>query len=243
MYRSNGMTAPNPAAQEKLLRKAYDGLAARDVAYIEAHGTGTRLGDPIELEALGRVVGAGSGRTDACPIGSIKSCIGHLECAAGMAAVIKSAMAVKERRVPPTMHVTKPNHFIDFDRIQMQLATDVVSLPATGPFLIGLSGFGFGGTNSHVVLRPLEELTTDEATLTRAMPTAMPGTLILPTTAKVQRLALLGYRHKFLSTSFDQAGQLTRPPMLLLLSSHSHAGLLAEAEAFATQLRPTADGR
>jgi acyl transferase domain-containing protein/acetyltransferase-like isoleucine patch superfamily enzyme len=162
--KSNGMTAPNPAAQERLLRSAYKNIDSREVRYIEAHGTGTRLGDPIELEALGRVLGNGghkggdsSGPHRETPlfVGSVKANIGHLECAAGLASLIKASLIVKMRKAPKTINVAQPNRLVDFERIGVALATDGASLPEAGDFFVGLSGFGFGGTNAHVVLKTL----------------------------------------------------------------------------------------
>ena len=118
--RSNGLTAPNPAAQEALLRSAYKDAQVdpRDVVYIEAHGTGTHLGDPIEMTALGRVLGApkeGPVRDKPLLIGSVKSCIGHLECAAGIASIIKASLMLNKGRIPPSMHYNKPNSLVRFE--------------------------------------------------------------------------------------------------------------------------------
>lgn len=188
--KSNGMTAPNPAAQEQMLRAAYKNIDPQQVRYVEAHGTGTRLGDPIELEALGRVLGnAGSKRAthrkEALLVGSVKANIGHLECAAGLASLIKAALIVKTRVVPKTINVAKPNRLVNFDRIGVSLATEGAVLPADGEFYVGLSGLGFGGTNAHVVLKTLS-VAADE-----------PHECVSPTATFTRPLALLLSSHSY----------------------------------------------
>ncbi|MGP8298079.1 SDR family NAD(P)-dependent oxidoreductase [Streptomyces inhibens] len=152
---SNGLTAPNPSAQEAMLRAAYSraGVDVHDIQYVEAHGTGTRLGDPIEAHALGKVLGAG--RTTGSPllIGSVKANIGHLEAAAGIAGLIKVTLAMRHRVIPPTLHHDKPNPDIPFDELRLAVPTALTDWPADGDkALAGVSSFGFGGTNCHVVV-------------------------------------------------------------------------------------------
>ena len=167
--RSNGLTAPNPAAQEKLLRAAYDGIDPNDVAYVEAHGTGTSLGDPIELTALSRVLGKESGNKGELVVGSVKSNIGHLECAAGIAALIKAALIASHGVVPASLHFDKENHHVDFGNMGVRVAGKRQPLVEERRF-IGVSGFGFGGTNAHVVLRRVASVSasTTNATETAA---------------------------------------------------------------------------
>ncbi len=150
--RSNGLSAPNPQAQEAVLRAAYSaaGINPEAVTYVEAHGTGTKLGDPIEVGALARVVGAGSGRQDSCLIGSVKSNIGHLEAAAGVAGLIKAALAAYHGLVPPTLHVRSPNEHIPFAENGLSIAQTTVALESG--CILGVSSFGFGGSNCHIVL-------------------------------------------------------------------------------------------
>lgn len=151
--RSNGLTAPNPAAQEAVLAAAYRdaGVPPTDVRYVECHGTGTLLGDPIEARALGAVVGPG--RTDGpCLIGSVKSNLGHLEAAAGIAGLVKVALAMHHGRLPGNLHYRAANPHIDLDRLGLRVVDAVTAWPGEGPALAGVSSFGFGGTNAHVVL-------------------------------------------------------------------------------------------
>jgi acyl transferase domain-containing protein/acyl carrier protein len=153
--RSNGLMAPNPLAQEAVLREAYRraGVAPADVQYTEAHGTGTLLGDPIEVKALGAVVGDGRPADQPCAIGAVKTNIGHLEAAAGIAGLIKVALALRHREIPPNLHFEEPNPHIPFDQLPLRVQTALTPWPAhAGPALAGVSSFGFGGTNAHVVL-------------------------------------------------------------------------------------------
>lgn len=154
--RSNGMLAPNPDAQAEVLRKAYKdaGINPRDVDYIEAHGTGTILGDPIEADALGRVVGRGRAADKPALLGAVKSNVGHLESAAGAASLAKMALALKNDKIPPSINYTGPNPYIDFDAIHIKVADTVTDWPRySGHAITGVSGFGFGGANAHMVLR------------------------------------------------------------------------------------------
>ncbi len=154
--RSNGMLAPNPDAQAEVLRKAYQdaGIDPRTVDYIEAHGTGTILGDPIEADALGRVVGKGRPAEQPALLGAVKSNVGHLESAAGAASIAKMALAIKHDKIPPSINYAGPNPYIDFDKEHLRVADQVTEWPRySGHKVAGISGFGFGGANAHLVVR------------------------------------------------------------------------------------------
>ena len=154
--RSNGMLAPNPDAQAEVLRKAYHdaGINPRTVDYIEAHGTGTILGDPIEADALGRVVGRGRPADQPALLGAVKSNVGHLESAAGAASLAKVALSLSRNKVPPSINYAGPNPYIDFDAVRLKVADTVTDWPRySGHAIAGVSGFGFGGANAHLVLR------------------------------------------------------------------------------------------
>lgn len=168
--RSNGLTAPNPAAQEALLRRTYArlGIDPAAVDYVEAHGTGTLLGDPIEAAALGRVLGAGRPADRPLLLGSAKSNLGHLEAAAGIAGLIKVVLAMAHDQVPATLHAAVPNPRIAFERDRIALVGSATAWPRhSGAALAGVSGFGFGGTNAHVVLG---EAPSDVAAVPAALP-------------------------------------------------------------------------
>jgi myxalamid-type polyketide synthase MxaE and MxaD len=153
--KSNGLTAPNRPAQEAVLRDAFSrsGVNPAHVQYVEAHGTGTSLGDPIEAQALGAVLGQGREPGRPCLIGSVKTNIGHLEAAAGIAGIIKVALSLYHREIPPSLHFQKPNPHIGMEALPLKVQTTLTPWPAgPGPALAGVSSFGFGGTNAHVVM-------------------------------------------------------------------------------------------
>ncbi|MHA3018810.1 polyketide synthase Pks13 [Mycobacterium sp. BMJ-28] len=154
--RSNGMLAPNPDAQEAVLRRAYKdaGIDPRDVDYVEAHGTGTILGDPIEADALGRVIGRGRAADKPALLGAVKSNVGHLESAAGAASLAKMALSLQHDKLPPSINYAGPNPYIDFDKEHLKVNDTVADWPRySGHAIAGVSGFGFGGANAHLVLR------------------------------------------------------------------------------------------
>jgi acyl transferase domain-containing protein len=153
--RTNGLTAPNGLSQEALLRQALSnaGVTPSEIQYVEAHGTGTALGDPIELNALGTVLAAGRPRQSRCAVGSAKTNFGHLEAAAGVAGLIKLALSLERRQLPPSLHFEKPNPYIRFDILPLRVVTHLEPWPVGAePARGGVSSFGFGGTNVHLVL-------------------------------------------------------------------------------------------
>ena len=152
---SNGLTAPNRKAQEAVLRAAYRSAGAdlSAVQYVEAHGTGTPLGDPIEARALGAVLGAAHAPPEPLLVGSAKTNIGHLEGAAGLVGILKVALAIEHRELPPSLNFASPNPHAPLDELHLAVATSLQSWPVPErPLLAGVSSFGLGGTNGHVVL-------------------------------------------------------------------------------------------
>ena len=154
--RSAGLMAPNPVAQRALLRSALRDarVDAADVDYVEAHGTGTLLGDPIEAGALGTVLGHGRTADRPLLIGSVKSNLGHLEGAAGIVGLIKTVLSLHHGELAPTLHFQNPNPHIDFTALGLRVVTEPGPWPdrPDRPALAGVSAFGFGGTNAHVVV-------------------------------------------------------------------------------------------
>ena len=151
---SNGLTAPNPVAQEAVLRAAYRRaeIAPDDVQYVELHGTGTQLGDPIEASALGAVLGRPRS-TPPLLVGSAKTNVGHLEAAAGMVGLVKAALCIHHRRLVPSLHFATPNPHIPFDELKLRVAHEGGPWPRPDrPLVAGVSSFGMGGTNAHVVV-------------------------------------------------------------------------------------------
>jgi 1-acyl-sn-glycerol-3-phosphate acyltransferase len=152
--RTNGMTVPGLPAQQAVLREAYRraGVRPGDVPYIEAHGPGTPVGDPIEAEALATVVACDRPAGEVLRIGSVKTNIGHLEAASGIAGLIKAALVVKHRQIPPSLHFRTPNPAIPFEDYRLRVVSTVEAWPSDAPALTGVNSFGFGGANAHVVL-------------------------------------------------------------------------------------------
>jgi acyl transferase domain-containing protein/protein-L-isoaspartate O-methyltransferase len=152
--RSNGLTAPNGPSQEAVLRDALDdaGIAAAQVGFVEAHGTGTSLGDPIEVQALARVLGAGRDPSQPLLIGSVKANVGHLEAAAGVAGLIKLALVLQHGEIPGQLHLREPNPFIPWGELPVRAPTALTPWTGTGSRIGGISSFGFSGTNVHMLL-------------------------------------------------------------------------------------------
>jgi acyl transferase domain-containing protein/acyl carrier protein len=153
--RSNGLTAPNGLAQQAVIREALSdaGLSAGDIDYIEAHGTGTPLGDPIEVEAIKEVLLQDRPVGRPCALGSVKTNIGHLEAAAGIAGMIKAALAIERGQIPAHLHLERLNPAISLEGTPLFVAQNSVPWPSTtAPRRAGVSSFGFGGTNCHVIL-------------------------------------------------------------------------------------------
>src|ERR1700751_184558 len=154
--RSNGLIAPNPDAQADVLRRAYKdaGINPRTIDYVEAHGTGTVLGDPIEAQALGRVIGRGRPADKPLLLGAVKTNVGHMESAAGAASLSKMVLALQHDKLPPSINYAGPNPYIDFDAVRRKVADGATDWPRYGGYAVaGVSSFGFGGANAHVVLR------------------------------------------------------------------------------------------
>ena len=151
--RSNGITAPNGAAQAELISGVWSraGIGAEDIGYLEAHGTGTQLGDPIELAAIHQAKGSSSG----VPlwVGSVKTNIGHLEAAAGVAAFLKAALIVQRGEIPPHLHFREPNPHFSWSESRLCVPVERVPFPAVkGPRRAGINAYGMSGTNVHVVV-------------------------------------------------------------------------------------------
>ena len=153
---SQGLTVPSRPAQEKVIEAALReaGIAPADVDYVEAHGTGTEVGDPVEAEAVGTAYGRGRDPDRPLLIGSVKTNIGHLESAAGVAGVIKVLLAMNKGVIPRHLHFSTPNPEIPWDRLPLKVTAEPTAWPdADGrPLRAGVSGFGWSGTNAHVVL-------------------------------------------------------------------------------------------
>ena len=150
-----GYTAPSVEGQSDVISRAMAiaGVDADQISYVEAHGTGTALGDPIEVEALTRVFRRQTARKTYCALGSVKTNIGHLDNAAGVAGLIKTALALNHRQIPPTLHFERPNPALDLEASPFYIASSLQDWKSDGaPRRAGVSSFGIGGTNAHVIL-------------------------------------------------------------------------------------------
>lgn len=156
--RTSSMTVPSMDSQSAMLEQALDmaGIRPSQVVCIEAHGTGTPVGDPIEARALGEVLARGRNPERPCLIGSVKTNLGHLEPASGIAGLIKAALMVREGRVPASLHFRIPNPHIDFAGLGLEVAREEVALPVPdeGAPVVVVNSFGFGGTNAQCLLAP-----------------------------------------------------------------------------------------
>ena len=154
-------TAPSVTGQARVIVEAMAnaGVEPETVSYVEAHGTGTQLGDPTEISALTKAFRSGTQKKGFCAIGSVKTNIGHLDAAAGVASLIKAVMALQNRQFPPTLHYEKPNPEIDFPNSPFYVSSRLADWPAgPTPRRAGVSSFGIGGTNAHVILQEAPEL-------------------------------------------------------------------------------------
>jgi acyl transferase domain-containing protein len=151
-----GITTPNLEAQVEVVEAALaaSGVSAADISYIEAHGTGTMLGDPIELKALERVFRKATADRGCCAVGSVKTNIGHLLSAAGIAGLVKTALALERGTLPATLHCDRPNPRFAFGQSPFRVQQRTAPWPSSAgrPRRAGISAFGFGGTNCHLIL-------------------------------------------------------------------------------------------
>ena len=176
--RAKGLTAPNNAGQVRALQRAYEkaGIDPATVGYVEAHGTGTAAGDLAETQALTRVFTASGAETGSCCLGSVKSQIGHTKCAAGLAGLINATLAVYHKVIPPTIGIETPNPKVNFSDTPFQLngkARPWTRREADRPRRAGVSAFGFGGTNFHVVLEALDEGLDEKPSALAAWPSEL----------------------------------------------------------------------
>ncbi len=170
--RSSGLTAPNGLAQEAVIRSALSNAQMDPslVSYVEAHGTGTSLGDPIEVQALGSVLGDNRNAAERLKIGSVKTNLGHLEAAAGMAGLMKAVLILQHKQIPPHLHLEKFNPYIAWDELPIDVPTSLSPLPAhDGRYIVGVSSFGFSGTNSHLVLEAAPESVQEATSVDRPL--------------------------------------------------------------------------
>ncbi len=183
---TESITLPGGAAQVALMRQVWAraGITPDDIAYIEAHGTGTQAGDITEAQSLGAAL---AGRATPCPVGSVKTGIGHLEAAAGIAGVIKAILCLQQRQLPPHLHLHTVNPHIDLAALNLQVPQQLQPLP---PGSIAVNAFGYGGTNAHALLQPAPADPAPALAITMTTTTTMAClTLSAHSAASLQRLA------------------------------------------------------
>jgi acyl transferase domain-containing protein/NADPH:quinone reductase-like Zn-dependent oxidoreductase/SAM-dependent methyltransferase/acyl carrier protein len=152
---TNGISLPSAEAQTRLVQDACKdaGITPDEIGFVEAHGTGTAVGDPIEAHALAEALCRGRSEDAPLPIGSIKTNLGHLETAAGIAGLLKAVLVLKHGQIPPSLHFSKPNPHIDFEKLKLRVPTQLEPFPnGTAERIAGVNSFGFGGANAHVIL-------------------------------------------------------------------------------------------
>ena len=237
--KTNGITVPSSEAQAALLEEVYAraGIAADDIDYLEAHGTGTSVGDPIETRGIGNALGS-KRQNGPLPIGSVKSNVGHLEAASGVAGLVKALLCLQKRAVPPTIHLKTPNPKIKFQEWNIAPVTSNLTLPADKALTVGINSFGFGGANAHVVLQtpPIMKIgpnTTSTAT--------DPAVFLLSARSDGALQALAGEYAALLGnenlSTYDLAhAAFTRRELLekrLVVRAPDRATLIARLDAFA----------
>lgn len=215
--RTAGISLPSREAQERLLRDACADarIEPHQIQYVEAHGTGTAAGDPIEASALGRALSQGRDPGKPCVIGAVKTNIGHLESAAGIAGLIKACLVLKHKTIPGNLHLEQPNPAIPFAELKLRLPTEAEEYVAEGPRLAGVNSFGFGGANAHAIL---EEATNQPAREAPAQGDDGQGQpVVLPISAK-SKAALNAYAQRYIE-QMENGGEALRLDNL----SHSAA--------------------
>ncbi|MFD5322376.1 SDR family NAD(P)-dependent oxidoreductase [Streptomyces sp. NPDC127092] len=239
---STGLTVPDRAAQEAVVRAAHAraGTAPESVQYVELHGTGTPVGDPVEAAALGAVLGAGRPSDAPLLVGSAKTNVGHLEGAAGLVGLLKTALAVSRRRIPASLNFREPNPAIPLDALGLRVRTTDGEWPAPEqPLIAGVSSFGMGGTNCHVVVGEAERVPEGpaEAAGITGGPVAwlLSGRDAAALRGQAERLRRHQerYGHRALDTAYALAAHRTRFGERAVVIAEDAQGLLAGTAALA----------
>ncbi|WP_409180792.1 SDR family NAD(P)-dependent oxidoreductase [Amycolatopsis sp. VS8301801F10] len=229
---SNGLTAPNGPSQQRVIRAALAdaGIEAADVDAVEGHGTGTRLGDPIEAEAL--LATYGQDRDRPLWLGSVKSNIGHAQWAAGVAGVIKTVLALRHEELPATLHAGERSSRVDWESGAVRLATEAVSWPEVGdrPRRAGVSSFGISGTNAHVIVEQAPVVPEAPVEITVELPVVpWPVSARSPEGLAAQAERLVGLAEEPLDVGWSLASRAALEHRAVVLGDHG-AGLAALAE-------------
>ncbi|MBG1266945.1 type I polyketide synthase [Nostoc sp. WHI] len=178
---SSGLTVPNKQAQQALIYQALANAKVEpsQISYVEVHGTGTFLGDPIEISALGSVLGEGRSEENSLIVGSVKTNIGHLEAAAGIAGLIKVVLSLQHQEIPPHLHFDQPNPHINWNELPIVVPTSIKSWSTSEKLFAGVSSFGFSGTNAHLIIEQAPQQSQNSQTVKRPLH-------LLPLSAKTE---------------------------------------------------------
>ncbi|GAB3233368.1 hypothetical protein GCM10027447_29710 [Glycomyces halotolerans] len=245
---SGSLLAPSADTHAQMLRWAYEdaGVDPADVDFIEAHGTGTPMIDPVEFTALGEVLGKDRPDDRPCLVGSVKSNIGHTEGAAGVAAIIKSVLALEHRRVPASLHYENPNPKIDWGGLPLEVPTETRDLPDRGrPLIAGVSGQGISAANTHIVLAeaPSAEPAPDDG---RAYPfvisAARDDALRALARSYVDYLSGAGAQHAMRDICYSAAVRTTHHRHRAAVTARGHAELADRLERIARGEQPDETG-
>ncbi|MGO4529162.1 beta-ketoacyl synthase N-terminal-like domain-containing protein [Paenibacillus sp. 2TAF8] len=203
---SIGITAPNPMAQRDVILAAWERAktSAGNISYIEAHGTGTKLGDPIEIEGLTMAFRVHTNKNQYCAIGSVKSNLGHLDHMAGAVGLLKAVLALKYKQIPRTLHVARPNKKIPFENTPFYLNDRLEKWASSGlPRQCGVSSFGLSGTNCHVVLEEAPDYTPGGLGERDRWPSEMPHLFTLSAMSEGSMRALIEKYYRYLLVNPD----------------------------------------
>lgn len=245
---SSGLTVPNRAAQSRVIRSALENsrIAPQDIAYVEAHGTGTALGDPIEIRGLAGVYDVPQ-RSHPLLIGSVKTNFGHLESAAGIASFIKVVLALQNNSIPPQLHFKNPSPHIDWEKVPIRVVTQSTPWPGEKR-LAGVSSFGIGGTNAHIILEAAPSPATGSEAFSDASDSGKGVWQVLPLTSKSEA-ALQGLARRYEAyldkRSLEQTAELANICYTAAIGRNHFAHRLALVGEYAaeiqSQLRAFAD--
>ncbi|MGH3867804.1 MAG: type I polyketide synthase [Pseudonocardiaceae bacterium] len=239
---SGYLVTPGVDGQREVLLRAYRnaGVNPADVDYIEAHGTGTVVGDPVELQALAEVLGLGRPADQPCLVGSIKTNIGHAEAAAGIAGLIKAVLCLEHGTIPASLHLGTPNPAVPWERLPLRITTELTPLPDRGrPALAGVSSFGFSGTNAHVVLEATSALvapcpaTIDDRAELLVLTAATPEALVALAVRTADHLTGAGRSQELRDICYSAAVRRSHHDARLALPVTSHQQAAEVLRAFA----------
>lgn len=256
---TNGMTVPSAEAQRKLIRSVYAqaGVSPGDIQYVEAHGTGTQAGDPIEASALHLALSDQREPDQKCWVGSVKTNIGHLEAAAGIAGLIKAALILKNKEIPPNLHFQHPNSKIPLDEYCIQVPVSPQPFPpSTNGSFVGVNSFGYGGTNAHVLLEeppqptlPYHSENGDSNSIDENVLLKRP--VVLPLTAKdgqalkdlaASMLEMIGNRDpsqvSLQDVVYSAAYRQSHHPHRLAVTAHNRIEMIEKLRSFAEGGQP-----